>query len=966
MAKLFVCEAANRCADRALQIFGGRGYMRTNVAERFWRELRVDRIWEGTSEIQRLIVARALETPRRGARAVGPLTRGRTRSRALLAPRGFDRGRRGVASGRGPTAARRCSISRGSGTPGASTRSTPRRADRARRARAIRSLDDLPEAPDAVVVAIPAADAPDVVERARALGCGGAVVFAAGFAEARETELQRALADAADGLPVCGPNGNGIVSLPDRVALWGDAIEPREPGPVALISQSRQRRRQRARVAARAAAAHGRLVRQPGGARRGRLPRGAGRARRRALGRAVSRGRRRRRRAGAPRWSAARDAGIGVAVLKAGRSRAGAAAAEAHTGALAGDQRVFRALFEEAGAAWAEDPHDLLELAKALACATAARAPRGGGAGRRSAAHARAGVAVMTCSGGDSAVAADLAAELGVDLPALAPGDDRPARGRSLPDAATAANPLDYTALLWDDPEALQRADRSRWRRPRHRPGAGALRRRGRRGTRRGRRSSTRCRPPAQQPDAGDARVDAPELLDDEAATHVEAGMAAIAGLRSAIRAMQALARRRPTRTASRDGAAAPAAGSAGSRSTRPRRCCARPASPCPTAIVTRRRRSPPGDELGGPGRDQAPRPAPQGRATAAWCSTSTTRRAIRAAAQRLGAHRCSSSGWRRPGTELLVAIRRDGLVPVLVVGARRRPHRGARRRRGDPAAGVPRTASPRRSPRAHADPDRDRSRASPSAAALPLALIELNPVIVHGDGAVAVDALAQRRSTMNEIAAKLGEVGLPAPVKELAASDWDAVIVGGGHNGLTAAAYLAKAGQRCSCSSGASGSAARARSSARSRRALRDQPVRLRRRPARRAGDPRAGPASARLRVLHRRPQPVGAVRRRHELRPVARRRQDPGQPRGAEGLQGRHRRLLGLRAPLRRDPPAPAHRRARHVARRHADARGDRGAAARRADDDRHRLRARRSPTSSTTTSPTSGSRTRSSARA
>jgi acyl-CoA dehydrogenase len=64
MAKLFVSEAACRCADRCLQIFGGRGYMRTNVAERFYRELRVDRIWEGTSEIQRLIIARALE--RRG------------------------------------------------------------------------------------------------------------------------------------------------------------------------------------------------------------------------------------------------------------------------------------------------------------------------------------------------------------------------------------------------------------------------------------------------------------------------------------------------------------------------------------------------------------------------------------------------------------------------------------------------------------------------------------------------------------------------------------------------------------------------------------------------------------------------------------------------------------------------------------------------------------------------------------
>jgi acyl-CoA dehydrogenase len=57
MAKLYASEMAGRVADRAVQIFGGRGYMRENVAERFWREVRVDRIWEGTSEIQREIVA---------------------------------------------------------------------------------------------------------------------------------------------------------------------------------------------------------------------------------------------------------------------------------------------------------------------------------------------------------------------------------------------------------------------------------------------------------------------------------------------------------------------------------------------------------------------------------------------------------------------------------------------------------------------------------------------------------------------------------------------------------------------------------------------------------------------------------------------------------------------------------------------------------------------------------------------
>jgi acyl-CoA dehydrogenase len=68
MAKLFTSEAAWRCADRCVQAFGGRGYTRSNVAERLLRELRVDRIWEGTSEIQRLIIARGLE--RRGVEAI--------------------------------------------------------------------------------------------------------------------------------------------------------------------------------------------------------------------------------------------------------------------------------------------------------------------------------------------------------------------------------------------------------------------------------------------------------------------------------------------------------------------------------------------------------------------------------------------------------------------------------------------------------------------------------------------------------------------------------------------------------------------------------------------------------------------------------------------------------------------------------------------------------------------------------
>jgi alkylation response protein AidB-like acyl-CoA dehydrogenase len=60
MAKLYASEMAGRVADKAVQIFGGRGYMSENVANRFFREVRVDRIWEGTSEIQRIIIANQL------------------------------------------------------------------------------------------------------------------------------------------------------------------------------------------------------------------------------------------------------------------------------------------------------------------------------------------------------------------------------------------------------------------------------------------------------------------------------------------------------------------------------------------------------------------------------------------------------------------------------------------------------------------------------------------------------------------------------------------------------------------------------------------------------------------------------------------------------------------------------------------------------------------------------------------
>jgi acetyl-CoA synthetase len=257
------------------------------------------------------------------------------------------------------------------------------------------------------------------------------VVFAAGLSAELESSLRSAALRYA--LPVCGPNGNGIVSVGARAPLWGDSVVLGRPGPVAVVSQS------------------GNLAVNALGTRRGlRLHTVVSCGNQTVLDAAdyllalsemegvrvvalylESEGDGAKL-AGA--FAACVERDIGIVVLKAGTSPQGAAAAAAHTGSLAGDARVLRSLVAEAGGAWATNPHEMLEVAKALAY------------GRRS----RGGAAIVTCSGGDAAVGADEAARLGVPLPTLGPATV----GRLdavLPPSARAANPLDYTALIFGE-----------------------------------------------------------------------------------------------------------------------------------------------------------------------------------------------------------------------------------------------------------------------------------------------------------------------------------------------------------------------------------------------------------------------------------------------------------------------------------------------------------------------------------
>ncbi len=272
-----------------------------------------------------------------------------------------------------------------------------------------RTLADLPEVPDVAVIATPASTVPGLLDEAGELGVGGTVVFAAGFAEvAHGRALQEELRAAAlrHSLPVCGPNGNGIVSLHRRAPLWGDAYHLGEPGRVAVVSQSGNvavnalgtRRGLRLHTvvscgnqAVLDAADYLTAIAELDGVRAVALYlESDGDGDRLAL---------------ALKACAERD--IGLAVLKAGRSALGASSAAAHTGAVASDSRILQALVEEAGGAWVDDPHDLLEVAKSMAVAT----------------RKTGGVGIVTCSGGDAATGADLAASLGIDLPPLHDGD---------------------------------------------------------------------------------------------------------------------------------------------------------------------------------------------------------------------------------------------------------------------------------------------------------------------------------------------------------------------------------------------------------------------------------------------------------------------------------------------------------------------------------------------------------------
>lgn len=303
----------------------------------------------------------------------------------------------------------------------------------------IMSVDDITGPIDAAFIAVKREPTIDIVRQLRAKGCGGAVIYASGFAETGDSHLQDELLNAADGMPLLGPNCYGYVNGLARCALWPDehGIEPREDG-VVIITQSgniacnftftmrglplaavyaigNQADVDMAQMVA--AMAEDPRITAIGLHIEG-LPDAAGFA---------------------TAAAAARAAKKPIVALKTGRSEQGAKVALSHTSSLAGADTLYDALFDRYGIARATSVTAFVETLKLL--------HHGGPlTGSR--------LVSMSCSGGEAALVSDMAMGRKVSFPPF-PERNKPEIAATLNEYVTIDNPLDYHTFIWNQEEKL-------------------------------------------------------------------------------------------------------------------------------------------------------------------------------------------------------------------------------------------------------------------------------------------------------------------------------------------------------------------------------------------------------------------------------------------------------------------------------------------------------------------------------
>jgi acetyl-CoA synthetase len=270
-----------------------------------------------------------------------------------------------------------------------------------------------------------------------AIGCGGAVVYASGFGEAGEVELDSALVAASGEMPLLGPNTYGYVNALDGTAIWPDlhGLQRVDRG-VAIVTQSGNiginvTLAKRSLDIAMVVTAGNQLDIDIASLMESILddPRVTAIGLQLesiedvvAFGEASLR---------------AANQGVPIVALKVGSSHQGSLVTASHTGALAGNDDVYGALFDFYGIARARSIPAFLETLKLAGLV--GMDPK---------------VLSLSASGGEAAHVADLASIHGVDLPQLTPTHIETVR-QTAHTLVTVSNPMDYHTISWGDGAAL-------------------------------------------------------------------------------------------------------------------------------------------------------------------------------------------------------------------------------------------------------------------------------------------------------------------------------------------------------------------------------------------------------------------------------------------------------------------------------------------------------------------------------
>jgi len=301
------------------------------------------------------------------------------------------------------------------------------------------SLADLPGVPDAAFVAVNRHLTLDAISQLSAMGAGGAVCYASGFAESGDVELQAELVRRAGELPILGPNCYGYINALDGIALWPDehGCRPVKHG-VGIISQSgnvginltmQQRGLNMAYMVT--------VGNQAGGGVEDALQSFIDDNRVTAIGMFIEAVREPIRFAQLAQL--AYNKGKRIVALQTGKSEAGALIAASHTASLAGNRQAYAALFERCAVATVETPTELIETLKML--------DNGGVlSGYR--------LASLSCSGGEASLIADMSEFTNLKFEPF-PAEQTARIEATLTELVHVGNPFDYHTFMWGDKPAM-------------------------------------------------------------------------------------------------------------------------------------------------------------------------------------------------------------------------------------------------------------------------------------------------------------------------------------------------------------------------------------------------------------------------------------------------------------------------------------------------------------------------------